>query len=306
MPSTAVGKPLRTRVYIDGYNLYYGCLKGSPYKWLDPFMLFERHILPSIFVPGGQAGIELLPVAIKFFTANILEKAAKALDSVSCQARYHTALRKLYGGRIELVKGYYSLNESCAKLVDTAAPATWPRDCRDLLVWKVEEKQTDVKLALQVYHDAITQQVDHVVVVTNDTDIAPSLELIRTHTGVTVGLVTPLKKHVAIPNTELANLAHWVRSHISNNELAASQLPRVINVGKKPTIKPDSWYARPDLLEQVVQLLTSFQVGRGAAFKWIGEGNAHFGGIAPLDLMDTDSGAKRVMRHIRRAHYRRQ
>lgn len=27
--------PLRTRVYIDGYNLYYGCLKGTPYKWLD-------------------------------------------------------------------------------------------------------------------------------------------------------------------------------------------------------------------------------------------------------------------------------
>jgi 6-hydroxy-3-succinoylpyridine 3-monooxygenase len=26
---------LRTRVYIDGYNLYYGCLKNSPDKWLD-------------------------------------------------------------------------------------------------------------------------------------------------------------------------------------------------------------------------------------------------------------------------------
>ena len=25
----------RTRVYVDGYNLYYGCLKGSPHKWLD-------------------------------------------------------------------------------------------------------------------------------------------------------------------------------------------------------------------------------------------------------------------------------
>lgn len=24
-----------TNVYIDGFNLYYGALKGSPYKWLD-------------------------------------------------------------------------------------------------------------------------------------------------------------------------------------------------------------------------------------------------------------------------------
>jgi hypothetical protein len=22
-------------VYIDGFNLYYGAVKGSPYKWLD-------------------------------------------------------------------------------------------------------------------------------------------------------------------------------------------------------------------------------------------------------------------------------
>ena len=26
----------RVIAYIDGYNLYYGLLKGTPYKWLDP------------------------------------------------------------------------------------------------------------------------------------------------------------------------------------------------------------------------------------------------------------------------------
>jgi len=26
---------LRTVVYIDGFNLFYGALKGTPYKWLD-------------------------------------------------------------------------------------------------------------------------------------------------------------------------------------------------------------------------------------------------------------------------------
>jgi len=25
-----------TNVYIDGYNLYYGRLKHTPYKWLNP------------------------------------------------------------------------------------------------------------------------------------------------------------------------------------------------------------------------------------------------------------------------------
>ena len=27
---------LRTRLYVDGYNLYYGCLKNTADKWLDP------------------------------------------------------------------------------------------------------------------------------------------------------------------------------------------------------------------------------------------------------------------------------
>ena len=39
---------LRTRVYIDGYNLYYGCLRKTAFKWLDVLALFEAHILPSI------------------------------------------------------------------------------------------------------------------------------------------------------------------------------------------------------------------------------------------------------------------
>lgn len=90
--------PLRTRIYVDGYNLYYGCLKSTPYKWLDVMILVERCILPS----SAPAGSTLLHLGIKFFTAKILEKAAKALDSVSSQARYHTALRKLYKDRIEI------------------------------------------------------------------------------------------------------------------------------------------------------------------------------------------------------------
>ena len=33
-------------VYIDGFNLYYGCLKGTPYKWLDLDALCRR-LLPK-------------------------------------------------------------------------------------------------------------------------------------------------------------------------------------------------------------------------------------------------------------------
>lgn len=26
---------MKTNVYVDAFNLYYGCLKGTPYRWLD-------------------------------------------------------------------------------------------------------------------------------------------------------------------------------------------------------------------------------------------------------------------------------
>lgn len=296
---TTVAIPLRTRVYIDGYNLYYGCLKGTAHKWLDLHVLFDKHILPSILFCQNKQPVQmqLLPLSIKYFTAVIVERAAKALDSVSCQASYHSALRKLYTNQIEIIEGYYSVTEASAKVIDPNLPNRWPRDCESCQVWKLEEKQTDVNLALQAYHDSITGDVDQVVFVTNDTDIAPALKMIRQHTSVIVGLVIPTIDHQRIPNAELAGLAHWIRSHIRSEELAKSQLPRVIQ-GRRPTIKPMSWYARPDLLNRILNLAIPITGSRQAAFKWMENSNPYLEGAKPIDLADTDQGAALVFDYI--------
>ena len=34
-----LGPVMRTRVYVDGFNLFYGALKGTPFKWVDPVRL---------------------------------------------------------------------------------------------------------------------------------------------------------------------------------------------------------------------------------------------------------------------------
>ena len=38
--------PRKTNVYIAGLNLFYGALKGTPYKWLDQNRLYA--FLPDI------------------------------------------------------------------------------------------------------------------------------------------------------------------------------------------------------------------------------------------------------------------
>ncbi|MFV0455062.1 MAG: antitoxin Xre/MbcA/ParS toxin-binding domain-containing protein [Pseudomonas sp.] len=294
-------EPLRTRVYIDGYNFYYGCLRRTPYKWLDLLPLFEQYILPSVLVTddAGQPRRScLLPSpSIKFFTAKIIETVARAVDSVSSQARYHTALRKLHNGRIELIEGYYAVNKMKVKIVDAEDPDRPPRECQEIQAWKVEEKQSDVSLALQAYHDSITGQIDHAVIVTNDTDIAPALEMIRAHTDVTIGLVVPTRDHTRQPNTDLVKHAHWCRTHITDLELASSQLPRVVP-GRQPTVKPESWYAFPELLQQILELAIPVRGSKAKAFQWMNQSNPYLGDAAPIDLIETEEGAHRVLAYI--------
>ena len=295
-------EPLRTRIYIDGYNFYYGCLRGTPHKWLDLLPLFENHILPSALLKDGDGHIRqsaLLPSpSIKFFTAKIIESVARSTDSVSSQARYHTALRKLHDGRIELIEGYYAVNKMKVKVVEADEPNRPPRECKEVQAWKVEEKQSDVNLALQVYHDAITGQIDHAVIVTNDTDIAPALAMIRAHTQVLMGVVVPTTDHTRPPNTDLVKLAHWTRRHINSSELAACQLPRVIP-GKRPTIKPDSWYGQPELLKEIMELAIPVRGSRASAYKWMEQPNPYLDGEIPIELAETVEGAARVLEYIR-------
>ena len=303
MQGARIVKPLRTRVYVDGYNLYYGCLKGTPYKWLDLLSLFERRILPSVYLTDAQGcpGSFCLaaPPAIKFFTAKILQNVARSSDSVSSQARYYTALRKTYPDRVEVIEGYYALNQMKVRVVNPAALHRAPRDCEEVQAWKVEEKQSDVNLALHAFHDAMVGNVDQAVIVTNDTDIAPALKMIRGLTSVRIGLVVPTSRHQRVPNTELASFAHWVRTHITQAELSDCQLPRVI-LGRRPTVKPESWYARPNLLEKVLMAAIPICGDRGKAFKWLETVNQHFGNKRPLDLLDTEAGMLEVVGYIRR------
>ena len=34
-----LGSAMRTRVYVGGFNLFYGALKGTLFRWLDPVRL---------------------------------------------------------------------------------------------------------------------------------------------------------------------------------------------------------------------------------------------------------------------------
>jgi hypothetical protein len=51
--------PAKARIYVDGFNLYYGAVKDTPYKWLNVRRMCEL-LLPEYSIEK-----------IKYFTARV-------------------------------------------------------------------------------------------------------------------------------------------------------------------------------------------------------------------------------------------
>jgi len=229
---------MRTIVYIDGFNFYYGRLKITSYKWLDLFKLFDEQLIRTI-VPESEL------ISVKFFTADIKAKFSRlGKKSETAQRIYHNALIAS-PGNIEIIKGYYS--------VERSKPLRYkePPDKTDTVeAWKLEEKQTDVNMALSIYHDVVTNSCDQIVICTNDTDLVPALELVREHHNhIKIGSIIPRPKSSSRPASQgIIKLSDWSRSYITDDELVASQLPNTIMKpnGRGVYSKPDHWGAVTD------------------------------------------------------------
>ena len=84
---------MKTTVYIDGFNLFYGALKGTEYKWLNLKEVWT-HYLPE----------DCVITKVKYFTAIVSGK-----DDPQMPARQLTYLRALqrYIPEIDIHKGVF-------------------------------------------------------------------------------------------------------------------------------------------------------------------------------------------------------
>jgi uncharacterized LabA/DUF88 family protein len=104
---------------------------------------------------------------------------------------------------------------------------------------KTEEKGSDVNLAVHVLNDAWLDKYDCAVIVSNDSDLAESLRLVKEQHNKTIGLFIPWKHH---PSKELMKYANFIK-RIRRNVLAISQLPDPIP--GTSIYKPVKWNTRP-------------------------------------------------------------
>ena len=95
----------KTIVYIDGFNLYYGCLKKhKSCKWLDLKNLFTQLLDDSHEI-----------VAIKYFTAHISSREGNH-DSMLRQKIYLKAL-EAFIPELKIYYGHYLTHPIKAKVV---------------------------------------------------------------------------------------------------------------------------------------------------------------------------------------------
>lgn len=152
----------RSKIYIDGFNLYYGALRGTPYKWLDLQKYF------TLLRQGDDIQ------KIWYFTA---------LTDGNKGRRQQTYLKALRTTPLVGVQhGRYK-----KKTLRCYVPYCRYTGSKEYQA--PEEKGTDVKIALQMLDDAYQQSCDRMIVVSGDEDLLPAVQLIKTrfpHIKVTV------------------------------------------------------------------------------------------------------------------------
>jgi uncharacterized LabA/DUF88 family protein len=207
---------MRTFVYVDGFNLYYRALKGSPYKWLD---------LKSLSTKLLQSHNRILE--IKYFTAIV--SGMFDPDQPNRQETYIRALESYIDG-LSVYYGHFLSHEVNAPSAPLTDPPKFSR------VIKTEEKGSDVNLAVHLLNDAWLDRYDCAVIISNDSDLAEAIRLIRAQTDKLVGIISPIVK--GHPSRELQKHAHFVK-RIRTGVLRDSQLPNPIPGTR--IHKPNCW-----------------------------------------------------------------
>jgi len=231
---------LATAAYIDGYNFYYGRIRGTTHKWLDVVALFE-------FLLNDQDPESSLQ-HLHYFSAPALGRfATHGEEAVKAQQTYLRALAHLYPNMLALTMGKHSFDKKGTKLPEFVEDQPYDRT-RRVKVWKLEEKQTDVNLALAMYRDAASGIYQQMVVCSNDSDVEPVLKAIRADfPTIRLGVVTPRHPPTAgrptgrAVSSSLADNADWTRAYLLDAELQRSYLPQRIHTGKKPIDRPAHW-----------------------------------------------------------------
>ena len=207
-----------TNLYIDGFNLYYRALRGTPFKWLD-----LRKLAETLF-PNDTVN------KVCYFTALLNARADDPAQPLRQQV-YLRALKTVPD--LEIHYGTFRPRAKRRPLVQAM-----PGLPTHVLVRDSEEKGSDVNLATRLLVDGFKGEYEQAVVVSNDGDFAGAMRYVRDDLGLRVTLVNPDRKNSS--PTELACSATYIK-RLWKSHLRRSQFPDTLRDEVGIISKPAGW-----------------------------------------------------------------
>jgi hypothetical protein len=213
----------RTLLYVDGFNLYYSAVRGTPLRWLNPVAM------ASLAFPHNQI------IGLRFFTARVTARPGNLGEPLR-QAFYWRALRTLPDSLI--IEGDFRTREVSAAVV--RPPPTYIR------VFKTEEKGSDVNLASHLLLDGFRSHYDSAIVISGDSDLITPIRMVRDDLSLPVGVLNPQRlsgPNAPTPrkNAGLQHAASFYQNGVTWNQLVAAQFPDTLTDAKGTFHKPPSW-----------------------------------------------------------------
>ena len=211
-----------TNVYIDGFNLYYRALKrASQYKWLDLAKLSQA------LLPTHQIN------RVRYFTAILDERP----DDPNQQYRQQVYLRALETiPNLSMHYGQFRTRNMRRPLAESIAGFDGV-----VLVKNTEEKGTDVNLASYLLIDGYERDYEQALVISNDSDLALPIRMVRDRLNLPVGVVNPnTSRSSQLVPVELREAATFLRQ-IRLNALRDSQFPDSLTDDTGVFTKPAVW-----------------------------------------------------------------
>jgi uncharacterized LabA/DUF88 family protein len=204
-------------VYVDGFNLYYGAVKGTPYKWLDISKMCQ------LLLPKNQV------LKIKYFTAMVHPRPNDP-DQPLRQQMYLRALKTI--PNLEIIFGHFLTHVVSMPMANCPSG-----NQRYVQVIKTEEKGSDVNIATHLLFDGYKGAYGVAIVISNDSDLVEAINIIRFEFKKGVIVLNPSPQ---TPSQELARYATFVKP-IRQGVLAASQFPSQMQDQNGNFYKPPGW-----------------------------------------------------------------
>lgn len=219
-----------TAVFVDGFNVYHFLsYNNRSLLWLD-YMRLSQLLAPVDRI-----------VSVHYFSAFAFWNNDKVL-------RHSNYIKALESSGVNVTMGTFADKEKIGLVRDKngALQVTFFNQTFSTTKQKFythEEKQTDVAIGVKMYKAACRENIEKIILISNDTDFVPALkEIADDFPKIRLKVYAPTAMSHKLPSAVRKIVSQKHHKHLQLSQIEESQFPDIIELIDGSTIsKPPTW-----------------------------------------------------------------